>query len=435
MSQNKSLTVWIFQTGEPIHLDEANSRGMRAMNLSDELVSKGHRVVLWTSDFDHFSKKSRFGNATTVDYSNLLSIRLIPSNGYKAHKSLIRFLDHFQLALNLKKMLRSQTPPDIAFVGLPPVEAAWVMSRWLKKKHIPFMLDIKDTWPENYVDLFPEKIRFVGSFVFAPIFFMRNWTLRNADGVVSITEEFLKWARLVSKTNPKEFDFVAPLVPSQRKYSSQEELAAEDWLDENNILNDGRTRAYFVGSLTSVFDFEPIFFAAKNSATEFVICGDGPLRITLENQFKALSNVKLLGWVNQTQSDVLAKRSTFALAPVRNRHDFNMSIPNKFFDAIRLGKPIIATDHGVAANFIRSNGIGACYKNFDSEGLARTIEALLIDSENLTGMSEAAERLFQKVYNPSKVYGDLVRRLEELRLEVPIQKLALNSPSSLVGEN
>lgn len=418
MNQNKPLTVWIFQTGEPIHLDEINARGMRAMNLSDELVSQGHRVVLWTSDFDHFSKKSRFGKATIIDYSNSLSIRLIPSNGYKAHKSLIRFWDHFQLAYNLKKMLHGQAPPDVAFVGLPPIEAAWVISRWLKKNQVPFLADIKDTWPENYVDLFPKKVQFVGEFVFAPLFFMRNWALRNADGVVSITTDFLNWARLVSNTNLKKFDCVAPLVPSHKVQTSSEELAAENWLDENNLFNDGRARAYFVGSLNDVFDFEPIFFAAKNSSTEFVICGEGPLRLTLENQFKTLSNVMFLGWVNQTQSDALARRSTFALAPVRDRRDFNMSIPNKFFDAIRLAKPIIATDHGVAADFIKSNGIGACYNNSNSESLAKTIEGLLSNPKRLTEMSNIAARLFQETYSPSKVYGDLVLRLADLSSEM-----------------
>ena len=414
MIKNSSLSVWIFQTGEPIHLDDANSRGMRAMNLCDELVSQGHHVVLWTSDFDHYSKKSRFGMATTIDYSNLLSMILIPSSGYRAHKSLIRFWDHLQLAYNLRKMLRGQTPPDVAFVGLPPVEAAWIMSRWLKRNKIPFLLDIKDTWPEIYADLFPKKIRFVGNFVFAPLFYMRNWTLRNASGVVSITKEFLNWARLVSKTSSKEFDFVAPLVPNLTKYSGSEFSAAEEWLNENNILNDGRIRAYFVGSLNSVFDFEPIYFAARNSTTEFVICGEGPNRLILEKQFKELSNVKFLGWVNQTQSDALAKRSTFALAPVHDRPDFNMSIPNKFFDAIRLGKPIIATNHGVAAAFIKSHGIGVCYENLDTKSLAMTIDTLLKNPEKINEMAKGAERLFQELYNPSKVYGDLVLRLAEL---------------------
>jgi len=392
---------------------------MRAMNLSDELVSKGHRVVLWTSDFDHFSKKSRFGTATTIAHSNLLTIKLIPSNGYKAHKSLIRFWDHLQLAYNLRRMLRGQIPPDVAFVGLPPIESAWVISHWLKKHQIPFLADIKDTWPENYVGLFPQKIRFVGKLVFAPLFCMRNWILRNANGVVSITNDFLTWARVASKTTSKGFDYVAPLVPSEKIHTSIEELAAEEWLDSNHIVNDGTPRAYFVGSLNSVFDFEPILFAAKKLSVEFVICGEGPLRLALENQFKGIKNVKFLGWVNQPQSDALARQSTFALAPVRDRQDFNMSVPNKFYDAIRHGKPIIATDHGISAEFIKSNGIGACYDGSDVGNLAATIESLLRDPGVFTEMSNASENLFRTTYNYSKVYGDLVFHLQKLDSEAP----------------
>lgn len=419
MNQNDSLSVWIFQTGEPIHLDDVNVRGMRAMNLVDQLVSKGHRVVLWTSDFDHFSKRPRFGKSATITYSSLLTIKLISSSGYRAHKSLVRFWDHLQLAYNLKKMLRGQNPPDVAFVGLPPIEAAWVISNWLNRLQIPFLVDIKDTWPENYVDYFPRKIRFVAKIVFFPLFAMRNWTLKNANGLVSITENFLSWAQSVSRTKPKGFDYVAPLVPSARIHTSLEESAAEDWLDKNHIFNDGTTRAYFVGSLNSVFDFEPIFYAAKKLSVEFIICGEGPLRLTLEKQFKGISNVKFVGWVNQTQSDALARRSTFALAPVRDRPDFNMSIPNKFYDAIRIGKPIIATNIGISAEFIKVNGIGACYDSSDLSSLAKTIQYLQDNPRILAEMSHSSEKLFHTSYSPFKVYGDLVSHLERLGREVP----------------
>jgi len=417
VNQNRFLTVWIFQTGEPIHLDDSSARGMRAMNLADALELKGHQVVLWTSDFNHFLKRSRFGKATTIEYTSLLRIKLIPSRGYKAHKSPVRFWDHIQLAYNLRKMLRGQTPPDVAFVGLPPIEAAWVMSRWLTKEQIPFLVDVKDAWPESYANFLPYKIRFLGNLLFAPLFAMRNWTLRNSDGIVSITKEFLSWALDVSKTSSKKYDCIAPLVPSSKRYTRIQKSQAEDWLDQNHILNDGRTRAYFVGSLSSVFDFDPIYFAAKNSTTEFVICGDGPLRFTLEDQFKGLLNVKFLGWVNQTQSDALARRSTFSLAPLRDRLDFNMSIPNKFYDAIRLGKPIIATDHGLPAEFIKANGIGVCYESSDIQGLMKRINDLESSHEILSEMSKAAERLFQAKYNPSKVYGDLALMLEALNDE------------------
>jgi hypothetical protein len=50
---SNNLLVWVFQTGEPLHIDGNNARPMRAMNLSNALVQSGHRVVLWSSAFYH----------------------------------------------------------------------------------------------------------------------------------------------------------------------------------------------------------------------------------------------------------------------------------------------------------------------------------------------------------------------------------------------
>jgi hypothetical protein len=43
----KQLTVWLLQTGEPLHCDAGQPRPMRAMNLANALVDAGHKVVLW----------------------------------------------------------------------------------------------------------------------------------------------------------------------------------------------------------------------------------------------------------------------------------------------------------------------------------------------------------------------------------------------------
>ena len=56
------MLVWILQTGEPLHIDNDNSRPMRAMNLSDKLVGSGHSVILWSSAFNHRIKKHRSKN-------------------------------------------------------------------------------------------------------------------------------------------------------------------------------------------------------------------------------------------------------------------------------------------------------------------------------------------------------------------------------------
>jgi len=50
------MKIWIFQTGEPIHIDKAGLRPMRAINLSNALVKSGHEVVIWSSNLIIFQR-------------------------------------------------------------------------------------------------------------------------------------------------------------------------------------------------------------------------------------------------------------------------------------------------------------------------------------------------------------------------------------------
>ena len=56
---------------------------MRAMNLSNKLVDSGHKVILWSSSFNHQKKKHRSKEYSVHKVNDNLEIRLIPSCGYK----------------------------------------------------------------------------------------------------------------------------------------------------------------------------------------------------------------------------------------------------------------------------------------------------------------------------------------------------------------
>ena len=55
----KKLKIWVLQTGEPLPLDGDGVRPMRAMNLCNSLREAGHEVILWSSAFEHTSKRHR----------------------------------------------------------------------------------------------------------------------------------------------------------------------------------------------------------------------------------------------------------------------------------------------------------------------------------------------------------------------------------------
>jgi glycosyltransferase involved in cell wall biosynthesis len=411
------LKIWILQTGEPLQIDSAGLRPMRAMNLSQMLVEKGHSVTIWSSDFDHFSKKHRYGRMEKIKYSENLDINLIPSRGYQSNVGFSRLIDHAQMGFNLRKMLKSESPPDIAFLGFPPIETSWVMSRWLTKNKIKFILDVKDAWPEVLLRAFPKKLAWVAKIFLSPYFLMRKQTFKKAYSFSAPTEDFLNWCLTKCKRSINLYDTVTPLTSPNTVFSEEDIYKSKQWLDKKGINEDNTLKISFIGSLNSAFDFEPVFYAAKLLNIQFIIAGDGPYADYIKKQSMEIKNIKLLGWISAPVIKVLSERSTLMIAPLKDTEDFAMSVPNKFYDAMSNSRPMLTSISGSAAKLIDLYSIGILYLNSPIESLYdKVIE--IIDQPNIISlMSNNATSLFNKEFTFSQVYGELTNKIEAMKHE------------------
>jgi glycosyltransferase involved in cell wall biosynthesis len=408
------MNVWILQTGEPLQIDAGAFRNMRAINLSNMLVSMGHKVRLISSNFDHITKTQRTPNGGLIRVNSSLEICLLPSRGYKKHIGISRVIDHWQLALQLRKFLRNGPIPDVAFVGFPPIELSWVFARWLKENRVPFLIDVKDAWPELYVWLFPKWIHTAIKGFLAPIFLMRKFVFMQATGICSISFPFLSWSLEITNRSLGSKDLVAPLTSAQTIPNNAELTDAISWWDGLGMSESENFRCYFVGSLNGTFNFEPVLEAAKATNIEFVICGDGPLREQLMEKFKALSNVKFPGWISSSQAHVLALNSSLALGPIGNGEDFTMSIPNKFYDALRHGKPILTSGNGLPKDFVEVNRVGWHYE--DGLSLITILKKLQTDTTVMKEVSDRAVKLYKDKYDGDNVYRFLANHLTRLEI-------------------
>ena len=414
------MNVWLLQTGEPLHIDAGNPKPMRAMNLANALAEAGHKVVLWSSAFYHQKKRHRSRSAQRIIVSPQLEIRLIPSPGYVRNIGPGRLWDHAVLGRNLVQQLKQETqPPDVAFIGFPPIEAAAVMTRWLTVRGVPSMLDIKDQWPTIFVNALPKPVRPLGRIVFAPYFHLARRAMLDATGLSAMAEDFLAWAIDFAGRQRNDMDRVVPLTTPSGQVSVAELEAARQWWHNKDIVADGRPRVCFVGSHASVFDFNPVYeaakyFAAQGSQFEFVICGDGGSSAALRGMMSDFPNVRFPGWVDRTQIEALAERSIASLAPYNNTEDFVISIPNKIIDSLSLGLPILSPLQGEVANLIADHGVGLRYGTDSGKSLVQCIETLMDNPALRQQMSKNALNLYQEKFSFEMVYGGLVRHLEML---------------------
>lgn len=390
---------------------------MRAMNLTDELVRRGHEVTIWSSNFDHFSKKHRFSGMTTLKIDEKLTLKLIHSRGYKSHAGIGRIIDHFQMAINLRQMLKKESAPDLAFIGFPPIETAWVMASWMNKLKIPTILDVKDIWPEIFLKPFPMVLRPLARIVLSPFFVARNITFRRVSTFSSVTEEFLDWCLSLAGRKRNEEDAVNFLTARPLIFTEIELENSSNELDSLEIFDDGRIRGSFIGTLNSAFNFDLIIEAARRFDIQFVIAGDGPLFKNLKELSVGIPNLSLIGWINTAQAHELSRRSTFVFAPYLPSADFNIHIPNKFFDAMYHGKPILTSIEGVSRSLVMAEDIGFIYDFNNLESLKISLDMIQGQADSIKRKSNNARKLYDDNFSFESVYGELASNIEKMILK------------------
>ena len=413
------MHIWIFQSGEPLHIDGENIRPMRSMNLANTLIKRGHSVLLLSSSFYHQKKYHRSKTYKKIKINKLLEVFLIPSPGYKKNFSILRLIDHFILALNLKKILNLQSKlPDVAFIGYPPIETSYVLMKWLKKNDIPYLLDIKDQWPQVFVDAFPKFLRFFAYLCFFPYFILSKKIIRQSNGISTISKSFLEWALTFSTRNKNKFDIISPLTSPKQKLKVIDETVALNWWSKRGIVKNGLFKVIFIGSFSKAFDFNVIFETAtklfnKKVNCEFILCGDGELSSHLKNKSKYYNNMKIIDWIDSKKIAALVKISSAFIAPYKNKPDFVKSIPNKVIDALKFGLPLVSPLKGEVQSLIKNYKIGVSYN--DAQSLGVSLKKLINNKTICKKYSYNSIKLYQSKFEFENVYGQLVLHLESLK--------------------
>lgn len=394
---------------------------MRCINLTNALAARGHKVTIWSSAFFHQQKIHRTQRFSTINYNDQITINLIPSPGYKKNIGLGRLWDHFVLSCNLLRCLYSSPNalPDIAFVGFPPIEASALMILWLTKKSVPTVIDVKDQWPNIFLEPFPGWAKPFMSILFSPYYFFARKSFREASAFSTMSYGYLNWMSQVSGRKLRSTDLVSPLTAPISPVSDQSLADAQCWWATNSVSTSTNRRFCFVGSFMSVFNFTPIRDVARRFLNEgvdcqFVICGDGGSADDIRRLMSGLDNVILPGWIDEPKKAALALCSAGAIIPYKNIDNYTLNLPNKVVDALAQGLPILTSLTGELKSLIESEQIGIFCGDNPEDGYYNAMLLLLNHHQVRSEMSIRARALYEEKFSFDRVYSQLVDNLELL---------------------
>jgi glycosyltransferase involved in cell wall biosynthesis len=273
---------------------------------------------------------------------------------------------------------------DVAFVTSPPLPGVVAAAGGLIGRHVPYVLDVRDLWPAAAAALGelsnPRVIRQVER--------AERWLYRHAAAATATTRPFCR-----------HIDRLAG-----RQIASHLPNGALDQLIEGPSTPppaSGLFTVGYAGNLGIAQGLGIVLDAAAELRGEdirFRLVGDGPVGATLRSEIERrdLNAIEMRPVVSVEEVGNVLRGCNALLVPLAANRMLEDFVPSKLYDAMAVGRPVIAALGGEAANIVREAQCGMVIASEDGSALAAAARRLrdrpdLVDILGRAGRRAAKE--------------------------------------------
>ena len=339
------MKVWIFnQYAATPYI----SGGTRHYELARQLVKLGHEVTIFASSFlyNTYKETQKYPSNTNhiIEWIDGVRFVWIKTLKYKNNnwKRYFNILDYARkiFALPLKVLIEK---PDIIVGSSFSLFTPLAAHRLAKKIKVPFILEIRDLWPETLIQLGKSKwhplVLFLG--------FVERYLYRKAAHIVLLFPKAHEYILNLNLGISKE---KMTWIPNGADCSIFENVSENDRKDKRlDFLNNGKFNILNAGSLGNVYNLDKFVLAAsilqeKDKDIHFSLVGNGPLEDQLKNQVKelGLKNLSFHPILPKNLVPALLNKSDILYASLMDSplYKYGMSL-NKIHEYLASGKPIV----------------------------------------------------------------------------------------------
>jgi glycosyltransferase involved in cell wall biosynthesis len=405
------MNVWLIQSGEPAPLKD-DIRKMRTALLADVLVERGHSVYWWSSAFEHQRKIWLSEKDREFHFSPQLTLRVIRGCGYRGNISIARYIDHKIVATKFKMQSRRVNKPDIVVTSMPCHQLAYESMLYARLNRVPLVVDIRDLWPDTFLGpLQKARLYKLGRIALALDFAKLSYLLQEADSLVAMSQGCLDWG--LNKIGRPQGRWDKVFYHGYKNRLKNADLGDFDYLDKFK----NKQVFVFVGTFGDSYELRLILEVARrfkgNGKKDllFFLAGTGEQYERLKAEVADLPNVLLPGWIEASDIEKALFSSWAGIVPCNSVKN---AAPNKVFEYLSAGLPLISSLEGEMADLIEHHAMGLNYRPGDAEGLYNCIQKLSTNSGLRSKMAANASRFYEEFGDADRIYAEYAEHVEKV---------------------
>jgi len=403
-----------------LHQYFASRKGMtgtRSYEFSRYLVAKGHQVTVITSGLANSEFPVPKGCQYVERQNQSINVVSIAAGyndpqvgtGMSGWRRMLKFYQFARLAVRVGKNL---VAPDVVFATHTPLTVGLAGIALSRHFGVPFVFEVRDLWPEALVN--------VGA--------LRNpvaiwWLSRMAKKIYTHAEHIVALSPgmkegIVRTGVPAEKVSVIPNASDLDLF--QPGLDGSIWRDRLGLGD--RFAAVYFGAMGLANGLEYVIEAARILAERgsnhivLVLHGSGGKRPDLEKMARGY------GLTNVIFSDLVPDKAEVArivaacdvcMTIYRAAKEHSWS-PNKMFDSLAAGKPILVNVPGWLGSLIESNNCGRCLDPNRPAALSDALEEMAGNPQLCREMGKNARALAERQFDRRKLACQLEDVLQQV---------------------
>lgn len=386
--------------------------GTRHHEFARHMQARGHKVSVVAGRSSYLTGASvgeRTGVTKTVDDRGVEIIRCASYGGW--HRSFVhRILNFvsfmwtsFWAAVRIKDV-------DLVWGTTPPIFQALTASWVARIKRAPLVLEVRDLWPYFAIE--------VGVLTNPLLIRLSEWLerllYRRADLVIVNSPGFVEHVRLRGARQVS----IVPNGADPEMISAEAQGAG---LREALGLNEDVFLIVYAGAHGMSNDLGVVLQAADRLREEqdvaFVLLGDGKDKAALQDTAAEMSlpNVHFHAPVPKDEIAGYLVEADAGLAVLKNIPAYSLTYPNKVFDYMSAGLPVLCMIDGVIRQVVERAGAGRFVQPGDPKALAEAVMEWASRREELVSMG-AAGRAYLRAHFDREALADRMLELMQSTL-------------------